>query len=118
MTPEQWLKIPEQDLPVKLAEVLIEKPWKHRWINTGGIEHCKICREMWSRKAKVAECVYSIKIDWNTAMEWFRKTLPRKTILRQICGPEWVDPITWMLAEAQPKHYLIAAARAVEGVKE
>ena len=83
-TAEQWLAIPEQDLLVKLAEVL------------PGLQ----------------------KIDWNTAMEWFRKTKPKRSIIRKICGPAWQDEMTWLVAEAQPKHYLIVAAMCVERKEE
>ncbi len=114
-TAAEWLQIPEDKLGVKLAEVLTPGPWKHGAC-MGPVAKCTKCGEVyWDNgkfvgKGKSCSVPDPITIDWNTAMAWFRKAKPLASVLRSLCGPSWISETNWMLTEAQPKHYLIAAA--------
>ena len=124
ITVEQWLAYGD-DLGVKLAEVLTPKPREHKWINTGGVEHCKMCRTMWSKKKHDSACARDpITIDWNTAKYWQKQSnaiawehsmfamfqIEMRGIIADLFS-------TWMRYQAQPGHYLRAAAMAAEGKK-
>ncbi len=62
-----------------------------------------------------------LKLDWNTAMEWFRETEGAIDCLFAIW--QHIDNNTedlemwgdWLCLNARPKHLLIAAARKNEG---
>ncbi len=94
MTPEQWLKIPEQDLPVKLAEVLLAGQGEHRYEYGGQCtwgnpdregppkwRHCKKCdkwrhrkqeEDLWSDEPCPVPDHIDIK-DRNAAVQLIRK---------------------------------------------
>ncbi len=139
MTANEWLKIPEQDLPVKLAEVLAKKPWMcGAAMVDEGCCTCPKCGETYWKNGKFVgsadPCPVPdpIKIEgpeaWNTAMEAYRDVGPQRadTYLHQVWemlieSPAYVKYMgyeMWKDEESQPKHYLIAAAMAVEGKQE
>ncbi len=116
-TAEEWLAIPEDKLGVELAKLRTPGPWKHSTPNRSGgrCYKCGTITDDWDSAIEGSGCPVPDAIninDWNVAMEWFRQHNPSRTILRQVCGPHPIDCITWFLAIAQPKHYLIAAAMA------
>jgi len=138
MTAKEWLEVPEAELPVKLAEVLTPGPVEHEWelriMGTEGSQsyECMRCETVFhfpDRRAYLKElpcCPIPdpVKIDWNTAMEWFRKTKGAIDCLFQIWQhhfdnaeqvESWGD---WLAMTVQPKHYLLAAAIAAEGEQE
>ena len=120
-TAKEWLAVPEDELGVELAKVLTPGPWKHKWVSgEQGKQVCKKCHTRYSLQAVKDSCPVPdpIKVDWNVAMEWFRESKPLKSILRSLCGPSWASATSWMLVEAQPHHYLIAAAMAAERTEE
>ncbi len=132
-TAQQWLTLGD-DLAVELAKVFTPGPRKHDFpemrdlyrpfiINAYG--PCRKCRR--HRMDEFTNCHLPdrIKIDWNTAMEWFRKVplLNIINILAEVSNAA-IDDVEdwqadeqgevnlWFLIYAQPKHYLIAAAMA------
>ncbi len=136
-TVQQWLDLPKDKCALELAEVLTPKPWKHN--NTGlgpeGItleypkSYCPKCHKEFADTADKCEdsdlyCPVPdpIKIDWNTAMKWYRPHSKLWTYI-QCLENIWRflshgDFTFWQEHEAQPKHYLIAAAMAMERSKE
>ena len=130
-TVEQWLALGD-DLPVELAKVFTPKT-KHKWLEPavyygpsdplGYVVKCQKCGHIKTVQEEIDGCSVpdKIKIDWNTAMEWFRFKADRNRVEQSITaiweacvdlnviGYRW-----WLKYYAQPKHYLIAAAMAVE----
>lgn len=126
-TAGQWLAIPDDKLPTAFGEVLTPGPWKHDAdMDRYGFGDCKKCGDRLGQKRSPEHCPVPdpIKIDWETAMEWFRKSHECYGHLREIyfiICQEAVNRSTspwWMLYESQPKHYLIAAAMAAERKEE
>ena len=88
-TVQQWLAL--DDLPTELARVLTPGPWEHRNGGHGGEIRCNKCFAKCDEQDN--KCEYHFKpclvpdpitIDWNTAMEWFRKYRPDYAIFRDI----------------------------------
>ena len=139
-TVEQWFEVPGQDLPVKLAEVLTPETGIHQYAKikfsqpTIGIRYrCVRCKEQWDSKDLPHGSVPCpvpdpITIDWNTAMEVYRDVGPQRadTYLHQVWEMLIESPVDvnymsyemWKDEEAQPKHYLRAAAMAAERAKK
>ncbi len=152
-TAAEWLKIPKDELGVKLAEVL--KVSKHNWLEPavyhgpedplGFVKKCQKCGHVYTIAEASIPCPVPdpIKLDWNTAMEWFRKTATDyqerltgavvEIFLYEIDDGNGnadrmvgllkkkqleANAIAWFTFYAQPHHYLIAAAMAAEGAKE
>lgn len=133
-TAQDWLAIPEQDLPTELAKAVTPGPWKHKRGERG---KCLKCGRHVSTVA-VYEPVGCnvpdrIKIDWNTAKYWQLKCNKAifadrlLDIYRETCTADSIDTggfyviykyTTWLRELAQPKHYLIAAAMAAERKEE
>ncbi len=115
MTAKEWLEVPDQDLPVKLAEVLAPGPWKHD-MDSRRAGVCHKCKRLPDGYCPVPD---PITIDWNTAMEWFRKVTKDEKMLSEVMDTitEKGDWSWFWIYHAQPKHYLIAAAMAAEGSK-
>jgi hypothetical protein len=117
-TAKEWLALGDE-LGVELAKVLTPGPWKHDW---GNKSRCANCARYWPEDID-SPCPVPdpITIDWNTAMEWFRKTpllcqaVAMKCIYYVVMegdADELSEMYLWWLTFAQPKHYLIAAAMA------
>ncbi len=134
-TAAEWLALGDE-LPVELAKALTPGPWKHKAQFGFACDHhyckCSKCGEEWhSQDAPQTPCPVpdDIVLDWNTAMEW-RDWITCKitpTVADEIfceiskienrCFVYGAEPKKWWLWNAQPKHYLIAAALA-EGAKK
>ena len=138
-TGEQWLALGD-DLGVELGRVFTPGPWKHDLVIGGdSFEHyrCTRCHaSILQKHIQVATEEYywapghkgtritggdcsdtnRITIDWNTAMEWFRNVTKDEKMLSEVMNAvaEKKDWSWWWIYHAQPKHYLIAAAMAVE----
>ncbi len=69
MTPEQILKADDKTLPAMAGKVL-QPDAKHYWTNTGGIEHCKNCREMWNASKENTTCHCHIPLTPDNAFKW------------------------------------------------
>ena len=131
-TVQEWLELPEDERALEFGRVLTPEPWKHN--NTGlgpeGItleypkSYCPKCHKEFADTADKCEdsdlyCSVPdpITIDWNTAKYWQGKCDRDSwyaimeeiyyTIPDDICRCPW----EWVIFDAQPKHYLIAAAR-------
>ncbi len=137
-TVEQWLK--EKDLPTELGGVLTPgKEWKHIYEYGGQCtwgnpdregapkwRHCKKCDMWWHRKKEDdvlpdVPCSVPDPItidDWNIAIYHFRQQACGEEQLRPLMDKGWFDVMTWAVSGAQPKHYLIAAAMAMERKEE
>ncbi len=133
MNPNKWLAMTDEELAVEAAKVLVPEPWKHDIkLKVGkdcvAFDHCLKCKKKTSPTA-IAQDSYeqytrlrdfdcsvpdAITLDWNTAMEWFRKAKPLASIVRRLCGPSWISATHWMLTEAQPTDYIRAACMAME----
>ena len=122
-TAEEWVAL--DDLPVELAKVFTPGPWKHAALsrlNESGRAWCRKC-ERWiqfgceSPKPCFVPDPINIK-DWTAAKYWQGKCDRDKwyammeelyyAIPEDICRCPW----EWIIFDAQPKHYLIAAAMA------
>ncbi len=136
-TPEEWLAL--DDLPTELAKVLTPKA-KHKWLEPavyygrsdplGHVVKCQKCGHVKTTQEDIDGCFVPdrIKIDWNTAMAWLRKSKTARKrmaiwkalslICRFVLGKSRPVVWWWVMFDAQPKHYLIAAAMAAEGSKE
>ena len=133
-TAEQWLAL--DDLPTELARALTPGPWKHNWVHTGknnfeevkkdGVTFqaekiCHRCKTVFPMgdTSCYGDCSVPdrIKIDWNTAMEWYKKDGKLWTVqeamdkIHRACTNSG-DSVFWWDHESEPKHYLIAAAMA------
>ena len=124
MTVEEWLALSEQDLPVKLAEVLMTD---HRMYarkfrtDKETVWCCHNCAGEWVENQEGKPCPVPVSdpitIDWDTAMEYRQKLYT--AVINEIWQQEnehfgmW----KWWAIFARPKHYLIAAAMAIEGAK-
>lgn len=114
-TVDQWLAIPEDDLPTELGR-LTPGPWVHRW----RYNRCKKCNvTLKEGQFKCCSVPDPIDIkDWNVATKWARKHFGEGLLLYMKQMWEWsgyeleMSFPHWLLAKAQPKHYLIAAAMA------
>lgn len=125
-TAQQWLALPDKDLPVELGRVLTPKEeWKHRWHKyPRGFRKCTKC-EMKHRYCKDDSCSVPdpVTIDWNTAIGIYRQLGPQRVdmylhriweVLIEIpISKNYMSYEMWKDEDAQPKHYLIAAAMAV-----
>lgn len=134
MKTEQWLALGDE-LGVELAKVQAPGPWKHEPMKNSGI--CKKCGArpvIWCEGKPFydndsCEPPDPIVIDWNTAMEWYRKAGPQLADIyferiweilverpheKKFLGCEFMDFEMWKNECAQPKHYLIAAAMSKE----
>ena len=136
-TAKEWLALGDE-LAVKLAEVFMPGPWKHKrktikhgqgLMNTYECFKCGFAFSPGSDGGSWEEgpdCPVPdpIVIDWNTAMEW------RDKMVEKYGGYIWEGALFdvemveihayqdfVMDTLSQPKHYLIAAALA-EGAKE
>lgn len=129
----------DEELGRVAAEVLVPKPWKHNVPSM--CLSCEKCGErlakpgrhgfMWREKDE-GPCTIPDPIDvtdWNVAMEWRDKALASdrtedecykfigameaiwKSGEMELCYDQW------LLWEAQPRHYLIAAILAVGATK-
>ena len=131
-TVEQWLALGD-DLPVELARVFTPGPWKHDWDACGHNAHnkCQKCGKAWASSNNAIKRNFSCPIpgpidikDWKVAMEWRDKAVKDKDptmftgILLECFGGGIEGDIDACFANAQPKHYLIAAAMAAERSKE
>ena len=134
-TAEQWLK--EKDLPTELGRVLVpEEEWKHdvKPITSQHVK-CKKCRKMICVKGRKWDLPNNqpcsvpnrITIDQNTAKYWQGKCDPDVfcPMLFKVwkCTPLAKAQLAqamhfWAWRDAQPKHYLIAAAMATERKEE
>lgn len=139
MTVKEWLALSDYQLAIMLEKVLPLGPGKHNWqCQPERGSHPKAEQQNWlcikclyyREKAARYELLEGpclvpdpITIDWNTTMEWFRKSHECLGQLREIyfiVCQEAVNRPTfpwWVLYEAQPEHYLIAAAMAEENEK-
>ena len=127
-TVQQWLDLPEDERALEFAEVLTPGPRKHKW------EKC-VCTNCGKPDSSVMDKVQGIcfdkacsvpdpiTIDWNTAMEWFRKQDRSCSwdamwrIFKESDYARAISMSSWLLHIAEPKYYLIAAAMAM-GRKE
>ena len=127
MTAQEWLALSESEQAVKLAEVLVEKPWKHEWHGDHYGTMCHKCYDYKGDETAPQSCPVSDPIrihDWDVAMEWrvsvgedsFYTNLKRvRSIAVGIGTMESKESfLWWILFRAQPIHYLIAAAMAKE----
>ena len=124
-TAQEWLAYGD-DLPVKLAKVFTPGPHSHDFYG-GKDEPSEKCLKC-NLDEDTVECFCSvpdpITIDWNVAMEWFRKApktqvtvIAMRSVYRFATGMRArldYTVIRWFLEFAHPKHYLIAAAMAAE----
>jgi len=120
-TVEQWLK--EKDLPTELGRVFTpEEEWEHDWFDNLHVPRCAKCQcDSGSVKSqKPCSVPGPIKVDWNTAMKWYRPHSKLWTYI-QCLENIWRflshgdgDFTFWQEHEAQPKHFLIVAAMAAE----
>ena len=122
-TVEQYLAMTDEKLALEAAEVLTPGPWKHKWAAGGCFTFCKKCQCNMIDKPRESPCTVPdrIKLDWNTAMEWRDKVNPIRWFkaLVEIWLEETKEEVFCerdVLFDAQPRHYLIAAAMA-EGNK-
>ncbi len=127
---EQWLKLPEQDLPVKLGEVLTPGPWEHIWVKADDDrKQCRKCGHDVDYDQLLPSCPVPdpITIDGNTATEWRDRMLADYhdefveamwQILLSMLDDTCTNSTQWLMEYAEPKHYLIAAAMAAEGEQE
>ncbi|KKM24263.1 hypothetical protein LCGC14_1606820 [marine sediment metagenome] len=142
-TVQQWLDLPEDERALELAKVFTPgQPGKHNLIKAGknNIEHVRKTGATYQSEWKCSRCKAffpigvddgrygdcsvpdRIKIDWNTAMKWYRPHSKLWTYI-QCLENVWRflshgDFTFWQEHEAQPKHYLIAAAMAMESKEE
>ena len=83
MTVKEWLAMPEQDLPVKLADALTPGHTKHKFdkvflCRKGRLKRCQHCMKTFPTSCTQTKCVPDpITIDWNTAMKWRDKIVER-----------------------------------------
>ena len=76
-TPEQWLGLPEQDLPTELAKALAPGPWKHGYQNwTRHSEHGLILHDRCCPKCGL--CI-SVDIFRDRTSPWMISVGPTKT---------------------------------------
>ncbi len=137
-TVEQWFAQGDE-LGKKLAEVLVPKPWKHRWHRKPrGFRKCIKC-DMKHRDWKDGDCTVPDPIDTEDtafALKELRKhrkqcfgpVFTKHLIPAMIevyrhynrtCGHvERQELFRWFLFEAPAEALLIAAAKAVEGKEE
>lgn len=141
-TATEWLAIPDDELPTKLAEVLTPGPWKHDWQEgfwgePGTMNITKRCRkcELFAKDAKRGEssehCSAPDPIDvksWGKAIEYIRETFitdrqrsDYMTELVDMCDAAPVDYLEceedfmlWLLFITQPRKLWIAAATSKE----
>ena len=126
-TAEQWLAL--DDLPTELAKSLtLNRKSAHRMYarkfktDTETVWCCHKCENEWSTNQEGEPCSVPdpITIDWNTAMEWRDKVHAIRfddamyVIYRAASHASVWRYSDWLRRHAQPKHYLIAAAMAVE----
>lgn len=126
-TAAERLAIPEDKLGAELAEVLTPGPWEHDWAVGGCFTFCKKCQCNMIDNPRHSPCPVPDPIDinnWNVAMEWRDwitcKITPSAAdeIFSEIskienkCFVYGAEPTKWWLWNAQPRHYLIAAALA------
>lgn len=124
-TAKSLLALPEEELIRIASEKFVEKPWEHtpQYI-------CRKCGKHTSEtRNPTTSCPVPgpIKLDWNTAMELYRKIGPQLVdiYLRRIWEvlieiPDDGHYITyemWKDEDAQPRHYIIAAILAQEPPK-
>jgi hypothetical protein len=139
-TAQEWLALSESEQAVELAEVLVEKPWKHSMSYVKYSGYCPKCRRKFTAKEKMTLKHYPCPVpdpidihDWNVAMEWRDKIIVNiKTdddrdkwddMLHKVFDAAGgratgLDKDIWFVDYAQPIHYLIAAAMAKEGLKK
>ena len=121
-TAKDWLAYGDE-LGLELAEILTPGPSEHHWGDGGRCFKCHI-NNINRLADEPCPVPAPITIDWNTAMEWFRKTDGAQDCIWEIFqifreptiksdGPLLLFG-DWLTDLAQPKHYLIAAAMAVE----
>ena len=133
-TAHDWLALPEDKLGRALGEALT--PRKHDWnedvMVVPGLCNLRFrCNRCFMRIADSvkAQHIYDctpdpIVIDWNVAMAWRDKVIVVDGYfyghIAKVSDAEdhHLDTGYWIATYAQPKHYLIAAARAAEGAKE
>ncbi len=127
MTTKELLALSDDELALELAKVLV--PWKHKDSRYDPVlQHgfyCTKCHKDLSNGVIQTHCPVPdpIKLDWNTAIEWFRKTGGAERELYHIyqryvtCISGSQNETTfagWLLNIAQPKHLLISAARKMK----
>ena len=133
-TPEQWLAL--DDLPTELAKALTPGPWKHGWVlhqdPVNNWSKCSKCDATMTGVGNnlVLPCPVPdpIKIDWNTAMKWFRKApktdgtikIMHKVYRWATGGRATLDltVLAWLLEQADAKMLLIIAAMAADRKEE
>ncbi len=129
MTIGEWLQLDDETLTHKLGEVLTPKnEWKHdyKFVKHTGFR-CKKCKSQ--RGTESCPIPNPITLDWNTGIEYYRAMGPQlvEIYLHRIwerlvenppdtkfLGCEVIDYEMWKDENAQPKHYLIAAAISME----
>jgi len=133
-TVEQWLHVPDQDLPVTLAEALVKKPWKHKKDpNAYRFTSCIKCLVILETHLSPKYCTVPdpIKIDETTARYYLDKAIAGVP-LQQLCGPllvamreiweirrVWSDDMwKWWALYATAADKLIAAAMTAEGAEK
>ncbi len=145
MTAEEWLQLDDKTLALELAKVLTPGPWKHKFdpSTKPGICKCSRCAYKCGgpdrncqtfRGVTISECNKHRKslncsipdpIDsskWDVAMEW-RDKLPHRPFRQGIidvwaaCTTVCTPIDSWLMGDARPKHYLIAAALSKHEVK-
>ncbi len=121
-TVKEWLALGDK-LGVELARVLTPGPWRHEWYGSTDGVLCRKCYDFRDEETTPDLCPVPDSIDindWNTAIEWFRKTDGAIDCLFAIW--QHIDNNTehlemwgdWLCLNAQPKHLLIAAARKMK----
>ncbi len=122
MTIKEWLALGDE-LGVELGRVLTPGPWEHSWVSNPNQSQCSRCNGECDLIATPQFCPVPDPIDvndWNTAIEWFRKTDGAIDCLFAIW--QHIDNNTehlemwgdWLCLNAQPKHLLISAARKMK----
>lgn len=130
-TAEQWMVLGD-DLPTELAKVFTPKEeCKHDWVDLilrmPGLCNlkykCTRCTLHVANKTEFGCVPDPIKTDWNTAKEYQNKCNDNEFLknLRQVYRESVSDRTTkdvllvgWIMFDAQPRHYLIADAMALE----
>lgn len=119
-TAQQWLSLPESERPVALAEVLNDgPPWDHEFHQNTRCcpsEKCAKCGDPQDTMNVYCPVKDPIVIDWNTAMEWVRKSHAMRfeaALIRifDIVCPDG-DYQSWTLFGVTVEELLFAAAMA------
>jgi len=126
--PAEILALPEKERDDEIRKLIVPKPWKHKkgkldWDDNRVFITCSNCKKQWYQsELPTNECsvLDPIPLDWNLAMKMRDEAVkPAKLafFLEEVCRAENrmdYQFALWLVWEAQPHHYILAAILAGE----